>query len=115
MSCCAKSGRGVSVDSDDREAGNHVSRRQVISVDSLFASEAPLVAARHFYRYRRLVRRRTLLQPGVSSTLRKTRREVVASRESNMGYPKPSIPSIIILMPLVTIVIPIGAMVLCGT
>ena len=25
-SCCTKSGRGVSVDSDDREAGNQVSR-----------------------------------------------------------------------------------------
>ena len=33
-------------------------------------------------------RRRTLLQPGVSSTLRRTRREVVASCESNLGYPK---------------------------
>ena len=52
--------------------------------------EAPLVASRHFYRYRRLVRRRTLLQPGVSSTLRRTRREVVASCELNLGYPKPS-------------------------
>ena len=26
VSCCTKSGRGVSVDSDDREADNHVSR-----------------------------------------------------------------------------------------
>ena len=43
------------------------------------AHEAPLC----------FVHRRTLLQPGVSSTLRKTRREVVASRESNLGYPKP--------------------------
>ena len=44
-----------------------------------FACEGPFVASRHFYRYRRLVRRRTLLQPGVSFTLRRTRREVVAS------------------------------------
>ena len=55
-----------------------------------FASKAPLVASRHFYRYPRLVRRRTLPQPGVSSTLRKARREEVASCESNLGYLKPS-------------------------
>ena len=65
-----------------------------------FAREAPLVASRHFYRYRRLVRRRTLLQPGVSSTLRRTRREIVASCESNLGYPKPS------LIPVTTLTTP---------
>ena len=52
--------------------------------------EAPFVASRHFYRSRRWVRRRTLLQPGVSSTLRRTRREIVASCKSNLGYPNPS-------------------------
>ena len=34
--CCTKSGRQISVDSDDREAGNHVSCCQVITVDTLF-------------------------------------------------------------------------------
>ena len=34
VSCCTKSGRVVSVSSGDREAGNSVSRRQVITVDS---------------------------------------------------------------------------------
>ena len=37
--CCTKSGRGVSADSDDREAGTHVSRWQVITVDSLFTTK----------------------------------------------------------------------------
>ena len=55
-----------------------------------FAYEACLVASRHFYRYRLLVRRRTLPQPGVSSTLRRTRRLVVSCCESNLGYLKPS-------------------------
>ena len=34
VSCCSKSGRGVSVDSGDKGTGNSVSRRQVITVDS---------------------------------------------------------------------------------
>ena len=37
--CCIKSGRGVAADADDREAGNHVPRWQVITVDSLFATK----------------------------------------------------------------------------
>ena len=89
VSCCTKSGRGVSVDSDDRAGSSPFPLTSNYCRFSV-CHEAPLVALRHFYRYRRLVRRRTLLQPGVSSTLRITRREVVASCESNLGYPKPS-------------------------
>ena len=49
--------------------------------------EAPLVCLKALLSFRlRLVRRRTLLQPGVSYTLRKPRREVVAIRESNLTH-----------------------------
>lgn len=34
----------------DRQVGNHVSRRQVTTVDSLSAHEVALVASRHFHR-----------------------------------------------------------------
>ena len=59
-----------------------------LSISTLcFAYGTQHVVSRHFY-YCRLVRPLTLLQPSVSSTLRKTRREVVASCESNLVSPK---------------------------
>ena len=90
VSCSTQTGRGVFVDSGDREAGNHVSRRQVTTCQlSRFALRrtSRCLEALTFV-CPRLVCRRTLPQPGVSSTLRKKRREVVASRESNLSYPK---------------------------
>ena len=88
VACCTKCGRGVSVDSGNRKAGNHVSRRQVITflpTNHLFL----LVVSRNFYLYGRVVCRPNVLQSGVSSTPSKTRRDVVASRETNLRYPKP--------------------------
>ena len=98
LSCCtSSSGRGVSVESGDGETGNSqnsVSLRQVINVDSRPACEAPRVFLPQGISIVALAWFEVEPCPNLAYPqrydVRKTRREVVVSRKSNLGYTKPT-------------------------
>ena len=74
-----KSGRGVSVDSGDKESDKSISRQQVNTVDSHVHVKAPLGLPQGISIVcPSPVRRRILPQPGLYYTLRNTIRGVVA-------------------------------------